>query len=207
MEWLRTSRLHLRKPERFASSLLHLVHSVETLHEGCCVLCRPADHQDCVVTTDRARDLGHSRTIDRDRERLRLAWIGLQYDQLLDALLRPQVFLDGSLQGRLRIAADRLGSGAAIGAVDRPLHEPELANIAGHRGLGGFDAAGAKTLPQLLLTGNGFLLNQFEDCGLPVRLHHHVVTNEYTRLYRQTATAMMFFLTLRASRLYNYRFR
>ena len=54
-----------------------------------------ADHENRVVAADRADHGRHARVIERDGERLRLARIGLQHDELLNGFGPAKEFRDG----------------------------------------------------------------------------------------------------------------
>lgn len=135
---------------------------------------RPADHQDGIVASNSADDLRQAGAIDRERERLSLPRVGPQHQELLDRLVPPQVFVDGTLKHGLCV--DRLNFGPAsptVSPIRRAFDEPQLLDVSRQRRLRRLDAPVAEPDPELLLAGNWFLLNEFEDGGLPTRLHKY----------------------------------
>ena len=64
------------------------------------------DHEDRVVAADRADDVGQLGAVDRFGQRLRLAGIGSQHDELLDGLDASEELGDGAPE-RSRLPAGR----------------------------------------------------------------------------------------------------
>ena len=117
---------------------------------------RPAraarDDEDRVVAGDGADGLGQARAVERLGQRLRLAAAGPHDEELLDALDPAQKLGGRALErGQRRLRIRRVGARTLVGAVPRPLDQPEIRDVARDRRLRGVEAALAQAAAKLLL--------------------------------------------------------
>ena len=123
---------------------------------------------------DGAHHFGQSGTIDRDGQQLRLARAGAQHDQLLDRFDVDQVFRQGLAEraerGQLRRFFSRR---RLVGAVRRPLQQPQFLDVARQGGLGDDKTARGEALAELLLAAHGLVLDDVQDGGEALGFHFY----------------------------------
>src|SRR5204863_8980599 len=145
---------------------------LQALHERGGDARAAGDDENRVVAGDRSGDLGQPRAVEGDGERLGLRRAGTDDDELLHALHAAQEVAGRPLERRARgFRARRFGAGALIRAVARALDEAEILDVARDGRLRCFEAARVQALHDLLLAVQRFLVDEFEDEGLPTRLH------------------------------------
>src|SRR5262249_21778394 len=92
--------------------------------------------------------------------------------ELLHALDAAQEARRRALErGARQFRADRFEPGPLVGAVTGALDQAEICDVARDRGLRRVEPALTEAPPELLLAVEGFMVDDFEDHGLPARFH------------------------------------
>src|SRR5262249_3773688 len=149
---------------------------LQTFDERGGATCAARHHENRVVAGNRADDLGQPRTVERERDRLRLTGAGADDDELLDAVDAAQELGGGGAEGGNRgPGMGGGGAGTLVGAITGALDEAELLDVARNGRLGRLEAALMEAAAQLLLAVERLAIDELEERGLSARFH---ATNE-----------------------------
>src|SRR5258706_8356365 len=128
--------------------------------------------EDRVVARDRADRLRQLGPVDRQRQILRLAGTGAHDDELLRAIDPSQETRSRPLEGVEReLRARDLDALTLVRAVARPLHQPELLDVARDRRLRRFAAALEQPPPHVFLAAERLAVDQLENQTLAAGFH------------------------------------